>query len=192
MADKQQAGELTVAGTDALFQALYKELRSEAKRQRRKLSSLGGMQTTALVNESYFKLASSGEWSDRQHFLRTAASAMRQLLVDEARKTLAEKRGSGAEHDSYNKTGFAEQIDDGTHEDPATIVAINNALSALADLNPRLAKVVECRYFAGYTEEETADMLDITPRTVRRDWLKARAYLFERLQTEGQPDAGAG
>ena len=83
MADKQQAGELTVAGTDALFQALYKELRSEAKRQRRKLSSLGGMQTTALVNESYFKLASSGEWSDRQHFLRTAASAMRQLLVDE-------------------------------------------------------------------------------------------------------------
>ncbi|MBR9813881.1 sigma-70 family RNA polymerase sigma factor [bacterium] len=189
MTDEQQAGDLTVAGTDALFQALYAELRSEAKRQRRKMSSLGAMQTTALVNESYFKLASSGEWTDRQHFLRTAASAMRQLLVDEARKTLADKRGAGAAHDSYNKTGFAEQIDDGSHEDPATIIAINNALGALADLNPRLAKVVECRYFAGYTEEETADMLDITTRTVRRDWLKARAYLFERLQTEAQTSA---
>ena len=150
------------------------------------MASLSAMQTTALVNESYFKLASSDQWTDRHHFLRTAASAMRQLLVDEARKTLADKRGAGAGHDSFNKTGFAEQIDDGTHEDPATIIAINNSLSALAELNPRLAKVVECRYFAGYTEEETADMLDITTRTVRRDWIKARAYLFERLQT-GQP-----
>lgn len=188
--NNDKPSDLTVAGTDALFQALYKELRNEARRQRRKMASFGAMQTTALVNESYFKLASSGQWTDRQHFLRTAASAMRQLLVDEARKTLAEKRGSGADHDSFNKTGFAEQIDDGTHEDPATIVAINNALGALGELNPRLAKVVECRYFAGYTEEETAELLDITPRTVRRDWLKARAYLFERLQTDRQPDAG--
>lgn len=187
MAKSDTPQDLTLAGTDALYSALYKELRSEARRQRRKSGAFSAMQTTALVNESYFKLQQSGDWNDRQHFLRTAASAMRQVLVDEARMALADKRGAGQVDDSWDKTGFAEQIDAGSHEDPATIIAINNALTALAELNPRLARVVECRYFAGYSEQETAELLDVTPRTVRRDWIKARAYLFDRLLTAPTP-----
>ena len=186
MADNTEPNDLTTAGTDALFSALYKDLRKEAKRQRRKSGAFSAMQTTALVNESYFKLQQSSDWNDRQHFLRTAASAMRQVLVDEARTALTEKRGSGQVKDSWDKTGFAEQIDAGSHEDPATIIAINNSLDALAALNPRLARVVECRYFAGYSEQETADLLEVTTRTVRRDWIKARAYLFDRLQLPEQ------
>lgn len=177
----QNTGELTAGGTDGLYSALYQQLRQEARRQRRRVG--GGVDTTALVNESYLKLMRSDLWHSRQHFLRTAAAAMRQVLVDEARARLAEKRGSGEVPLSLDKTGMSDIVP-GSHDDPNVTLGIDAALGRLAAHNERLARVVECRYFAGYSEQETADILEINERTVRRDWIKARAFLFAELGTD--------
>jgi RNA polymerase sigma factor (TIGR02999 family) len=172
-------GELTAAGTDKLYAALYEQLRQEARKQRRRVG--GGVDTTALVNESYLKLMRSDLWQSRQHFLRTAAAAMRQVLVDEARARLAEKRGSGDVPMSLDKTGMADIVP-GAHDDPNLTLGIDAALNRLAQHSARLARVVECRYFAGYSEQETAEILEVNERTVRRDWTKARAFLFAELE----------
>lgn len=178
--DASDAGDLTAGGTDELYQALYDQLRVEARRQRRRAGGYGALQTTALVNEAYLKLMRSDLWHNRQHFMRTAAAAMRQVLVDDARARLAEKRGSGATPDSLDRTGMDDLVA-GSDDDPAQTLSIDRALQQLASHNPRLARVVECRYFAGYSEVETADILDVTERTVRRDWTKARAFLFDAI-----------
>ncbi len=165
---------------------LYPDLRRAARGIRAGVRAGATLQTTALINEAYLKLARGSLWKNRSHFLAAAAMAMRPILVDDARARLSLRRGEGA---------VPVSLDALSHE-PATaaepderVVAVGDALERLAQLNPRLARVVECRYYAGYTEPETAAVLGVTERTVRRDWVKARAWLYQALSAE--PAEGA-
>jgi len=166
---------------DGIIPVLYAELRGIAHRQL--MGGRGGMQadrtlaTTALVNEAYLKLAGSSHvgWTDRPHFLATAALAMRQILVDRARGRAAAKRGGGLSRVTLDEESIAI-----THE-PEALLDIDDALTRLAGTAPRLARVVECRFYGGMSEQETAAALDVTVRTVQRDWVKARMLLRRAL-----------
>ena len=158
-----------------LLPLLYDDVRRLATRERRRVRAGATLQTTALVHEAYLKLLHVARFNDRQHFLRAAALAMRHILIIHARERLAAKRGGGANHVELD-----ESADVATAEDHA-LVEINEALLRLAALSPRLAQIVECRFFAGFTDEETAEALGLTDRTVRRDWVKARAWLRREL-----------
>jgi RNA polymerase sigma factor (TIGR02999 family) len=162
---------------DALFLAVHSELRRLAGRcmagQRRSHT----LQPTALVNEAYLKLVGStaASWEERSHFFHAAARAMRQILVDHARMRAARKRGGGALKVTLSETTNAE-------EDPGVeVLAVHEAMEKLASIDPRKAEVVELRYFGGLTVEETARALDVTDRTVRRIWDRARAWLFREM-----------
>jgi RNA polymerase sigma factor (TIGR02999 family) len=160
---------------DALVAALYDDLRRLARRSRWQVSAGGTLQTTALVHEAYLKLQHAPGFVDRQHFLRSAAVAMRHILINIARDALADKRGAGAQRVS---------LDDAPElatEDAAALLEVDQVLSRLRSVSDRLAQVVECRFFAGYSDEETAEALGLSDRTVRRDWLKARAWLRREL-----------
>jgi len=162
-----------------LFDALYDELHRLASRVRHGRAD-DTMSTTALVHEAYIKLASTESLDPRSrlHFFRTAAQAMRQILVDAARRRLAGKRGGDL---------FPVTFDDALHRGPvpaAKLLTLDGAIHRLAAVDPRAAQVVECRYFAGLTVEETASALDIAPRTVKRDWRAARAFLTADLAGE--------
>lgn len=161
---------------DALTRTLYEGLRKIAHRERLRAGKPSTLQTTALINESYMKLRASGGWTSKEHFLASAATAMRHVLVDSARARLALKRGEGVKAVPIDEALDAAQADD------PEVVRINDALEQLAEIDPRLARVVECRFFAGYSEEETAAILGISDRTVRRDWLQAKAWLYKELQ----------
>lgn len=154
---------------------LFDELRSRARHERRRLRAGETLQTTALVHEAYLRLYRSPSWQDETHFLRASALAMRQILVDHARRKLAAKRGGGA----------VESLDQLPIEPPVAhdeqLVELDEALQRLSQLNPRLTHLIECRFFAGYSEAETARILDISERTVRRDWIKAKAWLYQEL-----------
>lgn len=162
----------------ALVQALYAELRVVASRERWKMGNAGTLQTTALISETWLKLHRVESWNDRQHFLRAAAVAMRQVLIDAARERYASKRGGGVADVTLSA---AEQIADGSDE---SLLHLEEVLKRLQAIDPRLAQVVECRFFAGFSEHETAEALDISVRTVRRDWLKAKAWLAVELATD--------
>jgi len=160
---------------DQLLPVFYEELRRIGHRERRRVAAGETLQTTALVNEAYLKLRSSRGWTDDRHFLGAAALAMRHALVNHAKAGVAQKRGAGAVHVSLTQAGdLGIDTDDG-------LVALSEAVDELAAESPRAAQVVECRYFAGYSEPETARVLDISERTVRREWTMARAWLFRRL-----------
>jgi RNA polymerase sigma factor (TIGR02999 family) len=161
--------------THLLVEALHADLRRLAHRERRRLGGSETLRTTALVNEAYLKLFRGGAWRDRAHFLNVAALAMRQVLVSYARERLAAKRGSGTSMLPL------EDADGILAESDERIVALDEALSKLAEREPRLARVVECCYFAGYSLPETAAALEINERTVRRDWARAKALLYESL-----------
>lgn len=154
---------------------LFDELRNRARYERRRLRAGETLQTTALVHEAYLRLYRSPSWQSETHFLRASALAMRQILVDHARRKLAAKRGGGA----------VDSLDQLPIEPPAAhdeqLVELDEALQRLSQLNPRLTHLIECRFFAGYSEEETARVLGISERTVRRDWIKAKAWLFQAL-----------
>lgn len=169
-----------VAGVPSsdLVQALYAELRAVASRERWKLGDAGTLQTTALINETWLKLHRVDSWSDRQHFLRAAAVAMRQVLIDAARARYADKRGGGFANVTLSA---AERVADGSDE---SLLQMEAALGRLQLLDPRLAQVVECRFFAGFSDLETAEALAISERTVRRDWLKAKAWLAVELAAD--------
>jgi len=160
---------------DQLFPLFYDDLRSLAQRERRRVGAGATLQTTALVNEAYLKLRRSHDWQNDAHFLRAAALAMRHALVNHSAARQAATRGGGA--DALPLTGGL----DVAIESDAAILALNDALGRLAAESLRLAQVVECRYFAGYSETETAAALGVTSRTVRRDWTKAKALLYESL-----------
>jgi RNA polymerase sigma factor (TIGR02999 family) len=134
------------------------------------------LQTTALIHEAYLKLQATPAWNDRQHFMRAAAMAMRQVLVDDVRARLTQRRGEGAAHVPLEE---AEHVV--AQDSDERVLAVDDALKRLVALNPRLSQVVECRYFAGYTETETADVLGVSVPTVQRDWAKARAWLHREL-----------
>jgi RNA polymerase sigma factor (TIGR02999 family) len=166
-----------------LVPVLYDDLRRLARSARWKVSAGSTLQTTALVHEAYLRLSRSAGFNDRQHFMRSAAIAMRQILVNLARDALADKRGAGA----------PEVTLDDAPELPApsaeSLLDVSDALQRLDRLSPRLAQVVECRFFGGYSDEETATALGLSDRTVRRDWLKARAWLLRELGG-ATPDQG--
>jgi RNA polymerase sigma factor (TIGR02999 family) len=164
------------AHLDALTGKLYKALRKIAHRERLRVGRPASFQTTALVNESYIKLRQSHGWNSEEHFLASAATAMRHALVDAARARLSAKRGEG-----INAVQLDDEHDIAAPEDD-DVVRISEALAAMQAIDERLVKVVECRFFAGYSEEQTARVLGISDRTVRRDWLQAKAFLFRELQ----------
>jgi RNA polymerase sigma factor (TIGR02999 family) len=158
-----------------LLPAFYDQLKHIAQRARARVGAGGTMQTTALVHEAYLRLRDSREFSDETHFLRAAALAMRHALINHAQARLADKRGGGSLHLTLSHAAdLSIDTDEG-------MVALHAALERLAAQMPRLADVVECRFFGGYGEEDTAKALGISLRTVQRDWLKARAWLFREL-----------
>jgi RNA polymerase sigma factor (TIGR02999 family) len=160
---------------DELLPLFYEDLRRIGRRERRRVGAGTTMQTTALVNEAYLKLRKMKGWTDDRHFLCAAALAMRHALVNHAKAGVAHKRGAGAAHLSLTQAG-----DLGIDTDEG-LIALNDALELLAGQAPRPAQVVECRYFAGYSEPETARVLGISERTVRREWSFAKAWLYRQL-----------
>ena len=146
-----------------------------ARRERWQMGATPTLQTTALINETYLKLHRANCWNDRQHFLRAAAIAMRQVLVDAARERQALKRGGGIKPDTLSA---ADRVAAGADNE---VIQVDAALVRLGAFEPRLAQIVECRFFAGYSEPETASALQISERTVRRDWTKAKAWLYSEL-----------
>jgi RNA polymerase sigma factor (TIGR02999 family) len=136
------------------------------------------LQTTALVNEAYLRLvnASRVRWQDRAQFFAAASGSMRRILVDYARRYRADKRGGGAVQLPFDEGDLV------VEERADMLIALDEALDRLAALDARLSRVVECRYFAGLSDDETAEVLGVTPRTVRRDWVKARGWLYAQFE----------
>ena len=171
---------------DDLLPLVYDELRRLARRQigpRHGAAGTPTLDTTALVHEAYLKLAASKnpQWNDRCHFLAVAATAMRQILVDYARRRNAKRRGQNAHHVTFDRQEILGRREIAIDEQAASLLAVDEALGRLKTLSPRLATVVECTFFGGMTHEETAVALSVTERTIRRDWAKARAWLHREL-----------
>ena len=169
------------AALDHVLSTLYQELHTMARRQ---LSGQHGytLDATALVHESYLKLiGSSGnaKFDDRAHFFAYAASAMRSVVVDYARQRLAQKRGG----DLHRVTELPEDIEGGLRLDE-DMLGLDTALTRLAGVDAKLAQVVELRYFAGLSEQEIAELLKRSERSIRRDWQKARMFLLASLRDE--------
>jgi RNA polymerase sigma factor (TIGR02999 family) len=169
------------AARDRLFAVVYAELRGLARGQLRRIPARDTLSTTALVNETYLKLAGERPWSarDRSHFFALAARAMRQILVDHARRRARQKRGGGAEPVSLNEALLP--APDRAEE----LLALDAALLRLEAMDAELAQIVEWRFFAGLSVEEVAELLAISDRTVKRHWRAARAFLFQELQSQG-------
>jgi RNA polymerase sigma factor (TIGR02999 family) len=163
---------------DRLLPILYDELRGLAHRERRRRGAAETLGTTALVHEAYEKLArADGGWSDRAHFFRVAATAMRQVIVDYARAQHAQKRGGGPARSLTNVPPLGLAVD----ADADDVLALDMALDRLAELDARQSEVVQLRYFAGLTVPEAAEVLDVSPATVKRDWTAARAWLHREI-----------
>src|SRR5262245_1213226 len=154
---------------DNLFPHVYEEMRRIAHRQLGRERPDHILSTTALVHEAYLKLVDHSrlQWNDRAHFFAIAARAMRRILVDQARRRGALKRGGARERVSLEDAPLS------TEQRAETLLALDDALVRLAAVDERVSRVVECRFFGGLTEEETAQALGITARTVRRDLAKA-------------------
>lgn len=159
---------------DHLLPLVYDELRRLARAQMRREFGPATLDATGLVHEAYLKLAGRGvDAENRAHFLSIAARAMRQVLVDHARRRKSAKRGG--EWSRTTLSGTAEPLD----LEPEDVLALDRALE---QLDPRQRQVVECRFFAGMEETEIASVLGVSERTVRRDWVKARAWLMRALR----------
>jgi RNA polymerase sigma factor (TIGR02999 family) len=167
-----------------LVPLIYDDLRRVARRQLRRGRPGATLNTTGLVHEVYMKMADQRrlEARDRGHFLAISAHAMRQVIADAARRRTAEKRGGGQDDVPLED---APQL---AADQARWLLDVDRALEQLAEHNDRMARVVECRFFAGLTEEETAAALDTSLRTVQRDWMRARAWLKEALRGDELPD----
>ncbi len=165
---------MTDSEGEELFQLAYDELRAMARSYLRGERNERTLQTTALVHEAFLKLNGSRGLEDRgrSYFFAAAARAMRQVLVEAARARRRAKRGSGERPRSLS------DLDPGDLRCSDEVLWINDALGRFSQLYPRQAKVIECRFFAGYSVEETAEALDISERTVKRDWAFAQAWMF--------------
>jgi RNA polymerase sigma factor (TIGR02999 family) len=178
--DPTPAGTPDAAGAaEDLFPELYDELRRIAHRQLGAERTGHTLCTTALVHEAYVKLADQtrARFASRSHFLAVASQAMRRILVAYARRVKTEKRGG-----DWRRLDF-DAVEIPVEERAEALVALDAAMQRLAGLNPRLSRVVECRFFGGMTEEEIAGALAVTERTVRRDWIKAKGWLVRELET---------
>lgn len=170
-----RAGEDNVV--ERVFPVVYDELRRIAHRYLVRERSGHTLSTTALVHEAYERLVDQSrvEWQDRAHFCAVAAQAMRRILIDYARRRQAQKRGGRQQPLSLDEARL------GVDEQATLLLSLDQALTRLGALNDRLARVVELRFFGGLTEEEAAEVLGVSVRTVRRDWVKAKAWLFKAL-----------
>lgn len=163
--------------SEELLAETYDVLRRIASRQMNRQRPSATLNTTMIVHEAWLKLShdSDRRFADQDHYFATASRAMRQVLVDHARRKLADKRGAGAAHVNIDD----HQIPD--HSSETQLLDIDTALAALAEKAPDLERIVECRFFAGLTVDETARALGRSVRTVERDWARARTYLAEYL-----------
>jgi len=170
------------ADWDRLVPVVYDELRAMARRQLARESAQATLTTTDLVHEAYLRLVDGTRVLEngRRYFFGAAARAMRQVLVDHARRRLRGKRGGGLRPVSLGAAPVAAEPDD------ERLVELNDALGRLAETYPRAVRVVECRFFAGLSVEDTGDVLGVAPRTVKRDWALARAWLHRELE-RGEP-----
>jgi len=168
---------------DQLMPIVYAQLRAQARRYMRDERSGLTMQTTALVHEAYLRLtrAEDVDWHDRVHFFALSAQIMRRILVDAARKRAAAKRGGGALRADHSSAIDLDQFPS-ADSDAASLCALDDALESLAQIDPRRAKVIELRFFGGLSVEETAEVLEVSPQTVMRDWRLARAWLARELK----------
>ncbi|SHF28129.1 RNA polymerase, sigma subunit, ECF family [Fodinibius roseus] len=162
---------------DALYPRVYNRLRDIAKLQLQKERDNHTLQKTALVHEVYLKLIDQTQtnWQDRAHFYAIAARAMRQILVDYARKRKAQKRGGDRDRIPFRE----DMIDLDNHAEE--LLELNDLIDKLARFDERKSKVVEMRFFSGMTIREIAELLDVSTRTVDRDWLKARGWIYREL-----------
>ncbi|HUQ19636.1 MAG TPA: sigma-70 family RNA polymerase sigma factor [Gemmatimonadaceae bacterium] len=178
--ETEQAGD--AVALNQLIALVYDELRALAHRQLAGERREDSLQTTGLVHEVYLKLVDDTRATarGRPYFFAAASRAMRQILVDRARRRLAIKRGQGAELLSLDEDQAA------VDAYAADLVDLDDALSRLAEHSPRHARVVELRYFTGLSVEQTAEVLDVSPRTVKSDWAMARAWLFNQLSPQTQ------
>jgi RNA polymerase sigma factor (TIGR02999 family) len=163
---------------NAIFETLYPELRALARSRLRRNSTLTLLETTGLLHESYLRLVKLGQLNvtSRAHFLAYAATTMRSIIVDFARQRLAERHGGGKAKAELTTDAFVERP--GEEE----VIRVHDALHDLAKVDERLARVVEMRYFGGLTEEEVAEAMGVSARTIRRDWEKARLMLAVALK----------
>lgn len=169
----------------ALFESVYAELRPIAHNQRRRVDGNMTLKTTEVVHEVFLKFQRSAggfDWDSRVHFLRVAAQAMRQIIIDYARKQSAEKRGGDETPISLNDTIFNNGVLNVSEERADVLIALDEAIEQLGERSSRQRSVVECRFFAGMTIEETAAVLDTSTATVNRDWRTARTWLYKTVK----------
>jgi RNA polymerase sigma factor (TIGR02999 family) len=164
---------------DRVIALTYQELRAIAHRRLAARGPTGTLSTTALVHEVYLKLVDHSRvgWQDLAHFRALASLAMRHILVDRARERSTHKRGGVRRPVTLDEGSMA------VEDQAEALLQLNDALERLAMVDPRLAQVVDCRFFGGLTEQETAEALELTTRTVQRDWVKARVLLRRLLET---------
>jgi RNA polymerase sigma factor (TIGR02999 family) len=177
----QLAGQGDREALDRVFAVLYPELRQIAHQRLRRQGRMADLATTALVHESFLRLIASEQLklADRRHFFAYAAKTMRSIIIDFARKDMAERRGGGLEPLQLD-TELADKL--GGDATGKTLIEVNDSLLALEKVDPMLAQVVEMRYFAGYSETEVAELMGTSERTVRRQWDKARLFLLVSMQ----------
>lgn len=162
--------------TDELMASLYEELRGIARREHYRAGSPQTLQATALIGEAYIKLQKRAGWESQSHFLGCASTAIRHILIDAARARMTAKRGSGELDFTRSLDSLAAAI-----SEDGDVVRLGDALKLLGEMDPNLAQVVDCRFFAGLSEKETAQVLGVSDRTVRRWWTQARAWIHAEL-----------
>ena len=177
---------------DDLLPLVYDELHRLASRQRRRWHGDETLDTTALLHEAYLKLAgqSAPEWRSRAHFLAVAATAMRQVLLDYAKRKRSAKRGGRFRHEPLHEIEAALKVEANSVEAQTEVLAaLDESLRRLDAYDPRQSRIVECRFFGGMTVEETAEALGLSPATVKRGWTMAQAWLYRDLSrsTGGSP-----
>jgi len=196
--DKNEAGGRPITGLiraasagdhlarNTLYDSIYRELRSMARAQRRRWRGNHTMDTTALINEAYVKLADGKpvQFNDRAHFFATASRAMRQILINYSERATAAKRGGNAVR--VTLSGDLPAFDDAIGE----LLDINAVLEKVESANERYARLFECRVFGGMTIEETAQALDVSPATVKRDWSLVSAWIYRELRDNPAGESG--
>jgi RNA polymerase sigma-70 factor, ECF subfamily len=170
-------GSGDAAALEQLVPLVYRELRRLARRRMRAENPGGTLQTTALVNEAYLRLVgvTNMAWQDRVHFFAVSAQIMRRILVDAARSRISARRGGAAP-----RLNLDENVDTSPQR-ARKLIALDDSLNALAQIDPRKARVIELRFFGGLSVEETAGVLKISPQSVMRDWKLAKAWLHREM-----------
>ncbi|HEX6178932.1 MAG TPA: sigma-70 family RNA polymerase sigma factor [Thermoanaerobaculia bacterium] len=175
----RQVGEGNRQAADELLPLVYDELRSLARAKMAREKPGQTLQPTALVHEAYLRLVHGADpgWEGRRHFFAAAAEAMRRILIERARRQAADKHGGSAERVTLTDIAGEQPVE------PETLIAIDEALTRLEKIDGEMAEVVKLRYFAGMSVDETAESLQLSPRTVSRHWNGARAWLMKELRS---------